>query len=799
MISRAPISCLLSGALLICTPPAYAADSDLLVHYKFDETAGTKAADASGRGFDGTCVNQPGRTKGVNGGALKLSGGAPDSSTASYVEIPNGVLEGLSGITVATWVKWDGEGAWQWLFGLGLDPEKHLFVTLQSAGNSLFGAIKDGVNHGVNGPAPLEPGTWHHLALTSSAETGKLALYLDGEKLSETDQAVKPAVLFDAAGERSGYIGKSFFPDPYFAGEVDDFRIYSKALTSAEVGDLYGEAMPADEAVALVKENLGIGRAVVTADIALPKKRYGADIRWKSNQPAVVSDSGKVKRPAAGRPAARAVLTATIRKGEVTATKSFNVDVLPVDSKLKFESYNPILKTDGEGHLIFTADPAVMVDGDTLYLYAGQDEAAIGGWFAMNQWVCYSTKDMVTWKYEGVPIKATDFSWGTPGTAWACQVVKKGGKYYFFSTSGRPDGKGYSVGVAVSDKPTGPFVDVKKAPVFENAITTGGTIESFEDIDPTVFIDDDGQAYLYWGNSHLYYALLTDDLMSLKDLDGDGRITEGKDVFPVTIGNMEGPYGEAPWLHKANGRYYLVYAGEISQQVRYAMADSPRGPWQYKGVIAERNLDPDGGRSDVNADTNHPAVAGFKGQWYLFHHTGAQPSGGQTRRSVHAEKLFYNPDGTIRFVPTTSTGLTGTASRIQSFADKDQFIRFENFDVKVERPGADERPFQWEITLGLADEATADTVSIQCVSHPGHYLRVEGDKLVLAKNDNTREFKRAATFRRVAGLADRTGTSFQPLADSTRFLRQSGDLLTVAPVSAASSPAEKQDATFKIR
>src|SRR5438045_2898205 len=106
-------------------------------------------------------------------------------------------------------------------------------------------------------------------------------------------------------------------------------------------------------------------------------------------------------------------------KDGASDTKVFNVNVPPLGHPLKRESYNPVLKRDAEGNQIFTADPTVLVDGDTLYVYAGRDEAAIGHWFNMNEWVCYSTKDMVDWKYEGVVLKATDFAWGAPGTAWA--------------------------------------------------------------------------------------------------------------------------------------------------------------------------------------------------------------------------------------------------------------------------------------------------------------------------------------------------------------------------------------------
>jgi hypothetical protein len=472
----------------------------------------------------------------------------------------------------------------------------------------------------------------------------------------------------------------------------------------------------------------------------------------------------------------------------------------PTLANLPVNSYNPILKADARGTMLFTADPAVFVEGDTLYVYAGRDEARLGGWYTMNQWVCFSTKDMITWKYEGVPIKCSDFAWASPGTAWASHVVKKNGKYYFYSTSGRPNRQGYAIGVAVSDKPTGPFVDAKKEPLFDNALTTGNKQDSMEDLDPTVLLDDDGQAYIYWGNGKLHYALLSEDMLSLKDLNGDGKITEGADVFTdVPIKNNPGGFGEAAWLHKHNGKYYLTHASGLPQKIVYAMSDSPRGPWQHKGVILDQNLCPDGGKGNVNSDTSHPAIIEFKGQSYLFYHNAAQPSGGQTRRSVCVEKLQYNPDGTIQRTFISSTGLTGIASRLQSFRQKDQFVRFVKYDVKIEAPNADARPFQWELLRGLNDPAAADLVSIQSVSHPGYYLTINGANVELAKHDNTPAFKQKATFKMVPGLADKSWVSFESPSDPTVYLRQSDadGKLKAEKITPASTAADKEDATFK--
>lgn len=476
-------------------------------------------------------------------------------------------------------------------------------------------------------------------------------------------------------------------------------------------------------------------------------------------------------------------------------------DSPPAKSELRAESYNPVFKRDASGKQIFTADPSTLVVGDTLYVYAGRDEASIGGWFNMKEWVCFSTKDMINWTCEGPVMKAADFRWGTPNTAWACQVVAKNGKYYLYSTTGQPDRRGLTVGVAVSDRPTGPFVDVKGAPLFDNALTTARAVDSMEDIDPTVFIDDDGQAYIYWGNGILHYALLDDDMLSLKDLNGDGKITEGADVFSrVPIEQMKGSFSEASWVHKRDGKYYLVYAGDFPQKVCYAMSDSPRGPWKYQGVILGENLRPDGSRGNFSCDTSHPAVVDFKGRSYVFYHNAALPTGGQTRRSVCVEPIRYNPDGTIQTTRISSTGPTGGAVRILSGRRPGAAVTFAGFDATTASVPEDDSAFRWEILAGLAGEPAPDLVSIQSVGHPGYYLAVEGEKLVLAKDDLTDDFRRRATFRRRPAAPDSKLVAFQSLSDPTRYIRRSDDSgkLQADVLDRESRADDRADATFQI-
>lgn len=157
---------------------------------------------------------------------------------------------------------------------------------------------------------------------------------------------------------------------------------------------------------------------------------------------------------------------------------------------------NPIIQT------IYTADPAPMVYKDTVFLYTGHDEDH-STWFDMRDWHVFSTTDMVNWTDRGKCLALGNFNWASKN-AWAGQCIERNGKFYWYVPMTQRNGR-MAIGVAISDKPTGPFVDA----LGKLLVTTGNG-----DIDPTVYIDDDGQAYLYWGNPTLYYVKLNKDMIS---------------------------------------------------------------------------------------------------------------------------------------------------------------------------------------------------------------------------------------------------------------------------------------------
>jgi len=295
---------------------------------------------------------------------------------------------------------------------------------------------------------------------------------------------------------------------------------------------------------------------------------------------------------------------------------------------------NPIIQTN------YTADPAPMVYNNKVYLYTSHDEAG-STWFTMNDWRLYTTNDMVNWTDHGTVLAYSDFKWAK-GDAWAPQCVERHGKFFMYVPIIATQNNRPAIGVAVSDSPYGPFIDPLGKPLVQSDV--------YGDIDPTVLIDDDGQAYLYWGNPFLYYVKLNEDMISYS-----GEIVRVPMVVE-SFGKREGEvrdrptlYEEGPWLYKRNSLYYLFWpGGPLPEHLGYSTSTSPIGPWKYGGTI----MTPDGG-----VFTNHPGVCDFRGKTYFFYHNGNLPGGSGFTRSICVEELKFNPDGSIPQLKMTKEGI----------------------------------------------------------------------------------------------------------------------------------------------
>lgn len=300
------------------------------------------------------------------------------------------------------------------------------------------------------------------------------------------------------------------------------------------------------------------------------------------------------------------------------------------------KAQDPIIQTK------FTADPAPMVYNDTVFLYAGHDEDDITSkdrkWgFLMKDWVLYTSTDMVNWTEHGAVADLYNFKWADPNVtgrdgfrngAWASQCIERNGKFYFYGTV-----EGRGIGVLVADSPYGPFIDPLGKPLIG---------PEYDSIDPSVFVDDDGQAYLYWGNPNLWYVKLDEDMVSLA-----GEIT--KDASIRKLKGQKDPFHfqEGPWVYKRDGHYYCAYASTCCPEgMGYAMSESPTGPWTFKGYIM---------KPDKRSSGNHPGIIDYKGKSYVFGFNFklnfALTEKHYERRSICVTEMKYNTDGTIQELP----------------------------------------------------------------------------------------------------------------------------------------------------
>lgn len=291
---------------------------------------------------------------------------------------------------------------------------------------------------------------------------------------------------------------------------------------------------------------------------------------------------------------------------------------------------NPIIKS------MYTADPCALVYNNTVYLYTGHDEASLTATdYVMNNWHVFTSQDMVNWTDQGQKLSISNFKWAN-AAAFAGHVVERNGKFYWYVPMLQKPSAGYGpyfgIGVAVSDNPLGPFTDALGKPLIPDNLT--GDLKF--DIDPAVFIDEDNQAYLYWGNA-------TDGgLCKMAKLKTNMTEIDG------VISTINLPaFTEAPYVHKRNELYYLSYASGWPETISYATSGSPLGPWKSQGTLNGR----------VSSETNHQSIIEFKGQWYFIYHNADLPYGGNFRRSVCIDYLYYNNDGTIKKIVQTTKGV----------------------------------------------------------------------------------------------------------------------------------------------
>ncbi len=294
---------------------------------------------------------------------------------------------------------------------------------------------------------------------------------------------------------------------------------------------------------------------------------------------------------------------------------------------------NPVIRH------INTADPAALVHGDRVYVYAGHDETPVGGSnFSLHHWHVFSTSDMSHWTDHGIALSVSDFGWASWG-AWAGHVTERNGKFYWYvPMSSSQGGAGFDIGVAIADSPTGPFVAQAKPVLTDNmtVASAGNGQPAFKDIDPAVFVDDDGQAYMYWGNIDPHIAKLAGDMVTI-----DGPIQ-----YPKLVG-----FTEAPYMNKIGGTYFLTYASGWPEEIAYSTSTNPMGPWTWRGRL----------NRVTGSGTNHQSLIQFRDEWYFVYHNAGLHEGGEFRRSVCVDRLELGQDGLLQEVGQTDDGVSQLA------------------------------------------------------------------------------------------------------------------------------------------
>ncbi|MBO5302566.1 MAG: family 43 glycosylhydrolase [Lachnospiraceae bacterium] len=524
---------------------------------------------------------------------------------------------------------------------------------------------------------------------------------------------------------------------------------------------------------------------------------------------------------------------------------------------------NPLTGFDENGEIIYGGDPNVLVDGDTVYLYVGHDAQNGSGGYSMPNYLCYSTEDLKNWTYEGPVMEMSQVEWATNDSAWAAQVIKYRDRYYMlFCAESKAGGK--ELGVAVAENPTGPFIPAKES-YFRHTVTdtiscevripgtedtttakelysqyqcrsTSKTGFTWEDIDPTFWlhVDEDGveHPYLVWGNVNVYMCELEEDLLSVKDQNGDGEITQGvdEDIWYQGFQDLEIVGGvdftEAPWVYRRQnesgeyfGDYYLFFATHWREEMGYATCPYEKlgneSVWTYGGGIEGYGhlMEP-----TATSNTNHPAILDFKGKTYFVYHNGSLPAGNGYRRTICIEEFEFNEDGSIDYIQETSTGISGTVSQI--LADTMETLAHEAFsnqvledefkvdgdvdetlypavNVKITaNDEAEKADALWEIEPAKHEKTNENYVSIESYNKPGMFLRAvvsggednEVTQVVLSRDhngnaksepDGTTLYSKEMTFRTLKGY-EGVGVTFESVAYPGYYMALENDGLVLS-------------------
>lgn len=348
----------------------------------------------------------------------------------------------------------------------------------------------------------------------------------------------------------------------------------------------------------------------------------------------------------------------------MTILKQFAILSILATTVSTAKAQNPIINHQ------FSADPTARVFNGRIYLFPSHDIISPvepeKKWFSMADYHVFSSDNLTDWTDHGVILSQEQVPWGNPKaySMWAPDCVEKDGKYYFFfpdapkplATDKDARSHGFGIGVATAYHPYGPY---KALP---------DNIKGIAGIDPCVLQASNGENVIFWGGGGLRMARLKDNLIELADeeLQHPTEAPNGMKFYGHAVEGLPEGFKEGPFAFERNGKFYLTYPWVRKENgtecLAYAMSDKPMGPYEYKGIIMKEH--------ENGCWTNHHSIVEYKGQWYLFYHNNAYSPWFDKNRSVCADSLFFNPDGTIQEVKPTLRGIGVTDARTMVQMDR---------------------------------------------------------------------------------------------------------------------------------
>ncbi|UJF31418.1 family 43 glycosylhydrolase [Paenibacillus hexagrammi] len=526
-----------------------------------------------------------------------------DGTSGTFAAFPEGFFEGRNTVTISMDVKAETVSGNFFTLAIGQNDQKYMF--LRTRDTEIRNAITTGswtTEQEAKASTSSIKSKWMNLKLVMTPTS--MAIYKDGVLFAQNNNL--SISMSDLGANLLAYLGKSFYSgDAYFKGYFDNVKVYNRALSPSEIS---GDTASIDKVeLDALKTDAVIDHTSHKITMVV---QSGSDM--KQLAPTFTLSDGATISPASG--------SAQDFSNPVTYTVTGQDNKVQTWTVTAHQLNTPILPG-------LYADPNVVVFGNKFYIYPTTDGFA--GWSG-TQFKVFSSDDLVHWTDHGVIFDVPkDTTWAT-GRAWAPTIEEKNGKYYFYFCADA------QIGVAVSDSPTGPFVDALGKPMIAT-----GQYGSGQMIDPAVFTDDDGQSYLYFGNGHAYVGKLSEDMLSLSGV---------KDITPSG-------YNEGSFVFKRNGKYYFMWSENDTRdenyRVDYAIGDSPWGPFTKQSIVLQKDL------SLGIKGTGHHSVVKVPGtdDYYMVYHRFAIPGGDGTHRETTIDKMEFNADGTIKPVTVTVEGI----------------------------------------------------------------------------------------------------------------------------------------------